>query len=64
MLKITAEYNSTSKTDFKQQNITSISRRKREWLEMQIRRWSQFIEFVFRDTGLSGSNQKMMIVLL
>lgn len=31
MLKITAEYNSTSKTDdFKQQNITSISRKKRE----------------------------------
>lgn len=47
MLKITAEYNSTSKTDdFKQQNITSISRKKREWLQMQIRRWSQFIEFV------------------
>lgn len=64
MLKITAEYNSTSKTDdFKQQNITSISRKKREWLQMQIRRWSQFIEFVFRDPGLSGS-QKMMIVLL
>lgn len=63
MLKITAEYNSTSKTDdFKQQNITSISRKKREWLQMQIS-WSQFIEFVFRDPGLSG-NQKMMIVLL
>lgn len=31
MLKITAEYNSASKTDdFKQQNITSISRKKRE----------------------------------
>ena len=30
---------------------------------MQIRRSSQFIEFVFRDTGLSG-NQKMMIVRL
>lgn len=65
MLKITAEYDSASKTDdFKQQNITSISRKKREWLQMQIRRWSQFIEFVFRDTGLSGSNQKIMIVLL
>ena len=37
MLKITAEYDSASKTDdFKQQNITSISRKKREWLQMQI----------------------------
>lgn len=64
MLKITAEYDSASETDdFKQQNITSISRKKREWLQMQIRRWSQFIEFVFRDPSLSRS-QKMMIVLL
>lgn len=64
MLKITAEYNSTSKTDFKQQNITSISRKKREWLQMQIRRWSQFIEFVFRNTGLSGNQKKMIVRLL
>ena len=64
MLKITAEYNSTSKTDdFKQQNITSISREKERMITNADKTLITVHRICFRDTGLSGS-QKMMIVLL